>query len=595
MNGLNRQAVYHKANSAYAYMKDAQTMCLTLRTAHDVESVVLLTDHPDGWVKDEKSYYWKKTKIGMKKIYQTALYIYWQVEHHPSNHQMRYGFLLEAEQESLLYIERGWFSPEDHFIENDINSYFAFPYMHESEVIQAPSWVNETIWYQVMPDRFYDPGNLSWGSSKHFGQYDFHGGTLDGIREKLPYLKNLGISGIYLTPIFKSPTAHKYDTEDYMEIDPHFGTKESFKSLVDAAHALGIRVLLDGVFNHIGDQSVFFQDVLKHGEQSIYKDWFYIEQFPLEDSEDTRIVDHYRHFTPNMPKLNTINKEVQTYLIKVALYWIEEYNIDGWRLDVANEIDHAFLRILRTRLKDVRPDCYIVGEIWHHADAWLQGDQLDGVMNYPLGKPILEWIAANRLSTFEFQEQFVHALLQYSENVNRGMLTLLDSHDAPRLYEYADYDREKTALCLVMLYLLPGSICLYYGTEIGIDGREDPTNRKPMQWAKEFSIDFKDLIKRLSSLRRSNLALFTGNQFEFLEVREDLLILKKETKTQALYLLINQSQKQQCIEITELKNRKGRDLLEQQSILIGDEVVLASASYKIYKFENKQNKMVTKY
>ncbi len=586
MNGLNRQAVYHKANSAYAYMKDARTMCLTLRTAHDVERVALVTDHPAGWVKGEKGYYWKKKKIEMKKIDQTALYTYWQVEHQPLNHQMRYGFLLKSGKACGLYIERGWFSPEDHFIENDINSYFAFPYMHESEVFQAPRWVNETVWYQIMPDRFYDPRNPSWGRGKQFGQYDFHGGTLEGIKEKLPYLKQLGISGIYLTPIFKSPTAHKYDTENYMEIDPRFGTKEDFKALVDAAHALNISVLLDGVFNHIGDHSVFFQDVLKYGEQSLYKDWFYIEKFPLENKEGTRIVDHYRHFTPNMPKLNTFNQDVQAYLIKVALYWIEEYEIDGWRLDVVNEIDHHFLRILRARLKAVRPDCYIVGEIWHHADAWLQGDQLDGVMNYPLGKPILEWIAANRLSTLEFQEQFVQALLQYSENVNRGMLTLLDSHDAPRLYEYAGYDRERTTLCLIMLYLLPGSICLYYGTEIGMDGGEDPSNRKPMQWTDEVNADFKPLIKRLASLRRSNLALFAGNQFEFLKVQEDLLVLKKKTKTQALYLLINRSQEQQRIEIMELKNRKGRDLLEQQSILTENVIVLASLSYKLYKFEN---------
>ncbi|WP_208559524.1 glycoside hydrolase family 13 protein [Marinilactibacillus kalidii] len=583
---MNRQAVYHKANSAYAYMKDARTMCLTLRTAHDVERVALVTDHPAGWVKGEKGYYWKKKKIEMKKIDQTALYTYWQVEHQPLNHQMRYGFLLKSGKACGLYIERGWFSPEDHFIENDINSYFAFPYMHESEVFQAPRWVNETVWYQIMPDRFYDPRNPSWGRGKQFGQYDFHGGTLEGIKEKLPYLKQLGISGIYLTPIFKSPTAHKYDTENYMEIDPRFGTKEDFKALVDAAHALNISVLLDGVFNHIGDHSVFFQDVLKYGEQSLYKDWFYIEKFPLENKEGTRIVDHYRHFTPNMPKLNTFNQDVQAYLIKVALYWIEEYEIDGWRLDVVNEIDHHFLRILRARLKAVRPDCYIVGEIWHHADAWLQGDQLDGVMNYPLGKPILEWIAANRLSTLEFQEQFVQALLQYSENVNRGMLTLLDSHDAPRLYEYAGYDRERTTLCLIMLYLLPGSICLYYGTEIGMDGGEDPSNRKPMQWTDEVNADFKPLIKRLASLRRSNLALFAGNQFEFLKVQEDLLVLKKKTKTQALYLLINRSQEQQRIEIMELKNRKGRDLLEQQSILTENVIVLASLSYKLYKFEN---------
>ncbi|WP_255612727.1 glycoside hydrolase family 13 protein [Marinilactibacillus sp. Marseille-P9653] len=582
---MNKQAIYHKANSSYAYMKDVQTMCLTIRTARDIECVYLLTDHPDGWVKGSEGYYWKKEKTKMQLLFQTTLYDYWQIEHRPYNHQMRYGFILETHEERALYIERGWFSPDDVFIGNDINSYFAFPYLHESEVFQAPKWVKEIVWYQVMPDRFYNPENISWGSKEQLGQYDFHNGTLEGIRKKLPYLKNLGISGIYLTPIFQSPTAHRYDTENYFEIDPRLGSKEIFKSLVDDAHTLGIRILLDGVFNHIGDQSVYFQDVLKNGEQSAYKDWFYIEQFPLESAEGIRLDTHYRHFTPNMPKLNTLNKEVQKYLIDVALYWVETFGIDGWRLDVVNEIDHAFLRLLRSRLKSAYPDCYIVGEIWHNADSWLLGDQLDGVMNYPLGKPILEWAAAGRISTADFQEQFVQALLQYSENIQQGMLTLLDSHDAPRLYEYTGFDRNKTELCLTMLFLLPGSICLYYGTEMGMSGYEDPENRKPMQWTKSQAVDFKEHIQLLSRLRRSDQELLARNRFTFLEVQNDVLVLKKETETHALYLLINKSSEQKWIELSELKDKKVENLLAQHSVIVDSLVPLKPESHVLYKFE----------
>lgn len=582
---MNTQAIYHKADSSYAYMKDVATMCITLRTGKDVKAVSLITDHPDGWVKQAEQYYWKKEQISMNCLYETSQFLYWQVDHKPVNHQMRYGFIVQSNKDKRLIIERGIFSQEDSFIQNDINSYFAFPYMHESEVFQAPSWVKETIWYQIMPDRFFNPNDLCWGHKNELGQYNFHGGTIKGITEKLLYLSSLGITGIYLTPIFQSTTAHKYDTIDYFEIDSRLGTKEDFKELVTSLHQLNMRIILDGVFNHIGDQSRFFEDVLINGEDSNYKNWFYIDHFPIENEDGKRLSENYRHFTPNMPKLNTLNREVQTYLLDVAEYWVKEFDIDGWRLDVVNEIDHSFLRKLRKRIKAVKPSIYIVGEIWHNADPWLLGDQLDGVMNYPLTKPVLEWLAAERIDGVTFQAQFVKALTQYSENVNEGMLSLLDSHDTERLVTYTRFKQYKVEVCLILLYLLPGSICLYYGTEAGLSGAEDPDNRKPMIWNQATGLQYVSLISKLAHYRKKYLEAFAGNQFIFLYVDPERMILKKESVHNEIFLIINYSIERFTFDTGVLAGREVFDILKGHLVQIKHTTTVGPHQSNLYLLE----------
>lgn len=559
-------------------------MSLTVRTAKDIKSVVLLTDHADGWVKENGHYRWKKEKKEMFPTYSTEQYIYWTIQHQPKNHQMRYGFFIQSENETILFLERGIFQPDDSFIENDINSYFAFPYMHESEVFQAPKWVNGTIWYQIMPDRFANPLDTNWGKLSKLDQHAFHGGTILGIQSKMDYLEELGVTGLYLTPIFQSPTAHKYDTTDYFKIDPAFGTMTQLKELVSDAHSRGIRVILDGVFNHIGDQSPFFKDVLLNGQTSKYKEWFYINQFPLLTENGDVDADRYRHFTPNMPKLNTLNQDVQEYILNVAQYWMEETNIDGWRLDVANEVDHEFWRKFKKRVKSVNPDAYIVGEIWHNADSWLQGDQFDGVMNYPLTKPILEWIAAERINGYQFQEQFVRALTQYSDNNNEGMLSLLDSHDAVRLKTYAKNDSKKVAICLALLFLMPGSISLYYGTEIELDGGEDPENRKPMNWSGSTEHRTFQLLKNYSHLRKKYKELFCNGQFSFLHVEKDSLIIKKETDHHKVFLCINNGDEKCSYKVDELENVSAIDLKNGDKVNSQNELTVDPKDYLFFLY-----------
>ncbi|GIQ62169.1 hypothetical protein PACILC2_07370 [Paenibacillus cisolokensis] len=208
--------------------------------------------------------------------------------------------------------------------------------------------------------------------------------------DRLDYLTELGVNAIYFTPVFEATTNHKYDTSDYFRVDPHFGTNETLKTLVRECHARGIRVLLDAVFNHSGRQFAPFVDVIEKGEESLYKDWFHVRKWPLRIEDGVPTYETFA-FEPIMPKLNTSNPEVRDYLLKVASYWMDEIGIDGWRLDVANEVDHQFWREFRQTVKKANPDAYILGEIMHDAMPWLQGDQFDAVMNYPFTNTVIDF------------------------------------------------------------------------------------------------------------------------------------------------------------------------------------------------------------
>ena len=220
-------------------------------------------------------------------------------------------------------------------------------------------------------------------------------GTLKESLNILDYLEELGINGIYFTPIFHAYSNHKYDTIDYREIDPQFGTKETLKTLIEECHKRNIRVMLDAVFNHSGYYFLPFQDLLEKGEKSKYKDWFHPHSFPLKGGERPNYETF--GFFESMPKLNTANPEVKKYLLEVSAYWIEEFDIDGWRLDVANEVDQPFWREFRKTVKNIKPDLYILGEIWHDSMPWLRGDQFDAVMNYPFTNHVFRLVASQTI------------------------------------------------------------------------------------------------------------------------------------------------------------------------------------------------------
>ena len=492
---MNYAAIYHRPESEYAFLLDKETMHIRIRTAKDDICKVEIV-YGDPYAIRSLNSNWYLQKVPMKKGLSTDVYDYWTISIKEPKHRVAYGFYLtDTEGEEVLYNDQGIkTSYSQEYLKNE-NNYFRMPFFQEIDMFKAPQWVRNTVWYQIFPERFAngDPelnpeGTKTWDSTVHPGRQDFYGGDLQGVLDHLDHLVDLGVNGIYFNPIFKAPSNHKYDTEDYFEIDPHFGDKKLFKKLVDEAHKRGIKVMLDAVFNHIGDQSPQWQDVIKNGKDSKYADWFHINKFPVsytptdnfEFSNDAT----YETFdyTPHMPKLNTANPEVQEYLLSIATYWIKEFDIDAWRLDVANEIDHHFWRRFHDATTALKPDFYILGEIWHTSQPWLQGDQFTGVMNYAYTEAIKEHFLTHEIDALEMKNKLNQQLMLYNDQADSMMFNVLDSHDTARIKTLAHDDMELVKQIFAFTFVQPGTPSIYYGTEYGMTGENDPDDRKPMVW-----------------------------------------------------------------------------------------------------------------
>lgn len=443
-----------------------------------------------------------------------ALYDYFTGELTLRPPRFHYAFLLDDG------VRRHWLSETGLSAAMPMGGFFTYPYINEADLHHVPDWLVDGIVYQVFPDRFANgnpandpPGVRPWSDQRPTAR-SFYGGDLEGIIAKLPHLEELGVTVLYLTPIFASPSNHKYDTTDYYRIDPHFGDEETLRELVRQCHARGIRVVLDAVFNHCGFEFFAFRDVRERGQESPYTRWFHVEEFPVKEQSQP----NYETFATGiaaMPKLRTGNPEVRDYLLNVARYWIEQCDIDGWRLDVANEVDHAFWRELRRAVHGVKPDAAIVGEVWHDALPWLLGDQFDGVTNYPLREACLDFFARGRTRADGFAQALVRNLFAYPRQALLGCWNLLGSHDTERFMTACGGDGRKAALAAVFLFTWVGVPLIYYGDEIGMKGGADPDCRRPMTWERDPSAgwneDLFQLYKRLTRLRRAIVALRRGD------------------------------------------------------------------------------------
>lgn len=526
---MNTAAVYHRPSSEFAYLYEKDVLHLRLRTAKgDVSCVQLIWQDPYLIEKKQKP----ETKTMVKGL-STELFDYWFVSLTAPFHRLSYAFAITAvDQLEVFYGDQGLF-PYSEELKQSANLYFRFPYFHEIDRFKAPSWVKETVWYQIFPERFAngnksnDPANtLPWGS-KTPDRQDFFGGDLQGIIDHLDYLEELGVNGIYLCPIFKAYSNHKYDTIDYRQIDPAFGDEKVFKRLVEKCHQKGIKVMLDAVFNHMGDQSPQWQDVLAKGKESKYADWFHVHEFPpsykaSEDFEEAYDITYETFaFTPHMPKLNTANPEVQDYLLETAKYWIETFDIDAWRLDVANEVDHSFWKKFRQVCDESKKDFYILGEIWHSAQAWLAGDEFHGVMNYAYTDAIMDYFVKQKLSLKTMVATINQQLMLYRDQTNQMQFNILDSHDTPRLLTETKEDKDLMKQVLAFTYLQPGVPCLYYGDEIGMTGGMDPACRKCMIWeGKNQDQELLQFVKELIALRKNWQDILSQGSMDWLVINE---------------------------------------------------------------------------
>lgn len=378
-----------------------------------------------------------------------------------------------------------------------------------------PNWTKDAVFYQIFPDRFCR--SAKYKAVGKFVDWDtlptrenMFGGNLAGICEKLEYIASLGVNAIYLCPIFKSNSNHRYHTVDYFEIDPVLGTLKDFDTLVSKAHKLGLRVILDGVFNHCSRGFFQFNSLMELGKNSPYVDWFHVHGWPLHAYSGKPNYDCWWGY-PALPKFNTDNPDVRDYLFSVGEYWMKR-GIDGWRLDVPNEIDDdSFWQEFRRRIKAINPDAYIVGEIWDEPSRWLQGDQFDGVMNYPLRKAVLAYLFDEKpIDLAEFAKRLREA---FPEGRFGVQMNLLGSHDTIRLASLPCSNLQRVKLALALLFFLPGAPCIYYGDEIGMLGGKDPDNRRSFPWDKFAEMQkapVYDYLKGLIALRNKERVLRDG-------------------------------------------------------------------------------------
>ena len=474
--------------------------------------------------------------------------------------------------------------------------------------MDTPEWVKDAVFYQIFPDRFArsdrmpDIGFETWNSPPTTN--GFKGGDIYGITEKLDYFKELGFTAIYLNPIFASASNHRYHTFDYYNVDPLLGGNDAFRQLLDQAHKRKIRVVLDGVFNHASRGFWQFHHVLENGKGSPYKDWFFFdperlnekrpwgaypgkeEQKALQHGEDSLTAIGYRAWwhLPALPKFNTNHPAVREFIFNVAEYWLK-FGIDGWRLDVPAEIDDdSFWREFRQRVRAVNPEAYIVGEVWLEAQRWLQGDQFDATMNYLLTAGLLGFCGGSHLRMDEvkrvggylgrvhshmsaegFSQHIDYMLGLYTSDINQVQLNLLDSHDTPRFLTCVGNDKNSLKLAWQFIFTFPGTPCIYYGDEIGMDGSHDPDCRKPFQWDKsKWDHNLRDHLRSLIALRKAYPVLRTG-EYKKLYAEHGVIVYERTDAKEKLIVAINASEGMRKVEVRREAGRQPQIVFGQAS------------------------------
>ncbi len=509
---INKLAVKHVPLSQDAFGLDANTVIIRMRTARDnLECCNLFFG--DRSCRQTPVIF---TKQQMQKIISDEFFDYYEAKLIGEYKRLCYYFELCAKDESSYYYG-DLFSKE---LVDDRSEYYQLPYNHKADVIDVPEWVKSAVVYNIFPDSFAS-GKRFISNEKAQKQYinkDIKGttngklgGTINGVTQNVDYFVDLGVNAIYLNPIFVAGEYHKYDLIDYFHIDPCFGSDEDFKNLVQTCHNNNIKVIIDGVFNHCGWDFFAFDDVVKNGKNSRYFDWFYNLTVPVIRPNNPEDYPGYECFGYErmMPKMNTQNREVVDYFCEVCRHWITKYDIDGWRLDVASEVNTEFWREFRRTALKAKDDIVLIGEVWESANFWVDGTMFDGAMNYDLRKHSRRFFAEKSIDALEFANRAANMYLRYRTNTLYAQLNLLDSHDVSRFLSLCDGDREKLLAAAVFQMTFVGMPCVFYGDEQGLSGVTEEEYRHPMIW------DGDDLIfnayKAAISMRKNSAALQTGD------------------------------------------------------------------------------------
>ncbi len=533
-------AIFHDTTKKYAYALEKGHFVIRIKTKkNDIKRVTL--HYQDKYI--PVSMIDTRAQMDMEKIASDNYCDYYEAQLEMDMVCLRYQFELEDYEGQIYFYANHEFYKE---IRTHIDYMYDCPQnLREEELFETPEWAKNKIVYQVFPSRFATSKSVSkeeWYQAPIGHQADLKG-DLRGIIEHLEHVKDLGADIVYMTPIFESPSSHKYNTVDYYKIDSSFGTEDDMKELVEKAHALGLRVIMDAVFNHTGTDFFAFKDVLEKQENSAYVDWYYIDSFPLKMEWGTKPNFKTFSYFAGMPKLNLLNDEVAEYFIDVGRYWMEKCHIDGWRLDVGDEVSHRFWRRFRKAMKEVNPECLIVGEIWHHAEDFLDGEEWDTVMNYPFCFAIENFVANETITASQFLGQMGYLEGNLHRNVYPLLWNLIDSHDFSRFMHRCGEDVNRFKLGVGLQLLWPGMPFIYYGDEYGMTGGADPDCRRGMVWDEAYqNQEVYQWYRKMIELRKNHPVLTEGKIVDiFTDDEKGMFSITRELRGKQIKLLVNLS------------------------------------------------------
>ena len=505
----------------------------------------------------------------------------------------KYFFSLRKEDRSFYY------GNNEEYLGGEGKIYYSNPKPYQITVYEEsyiPEWFQEGIIYQIFVDRFCN-GNekrklnstkensfvySSWNDEPMYIKdakgrilrWDFFGGNLKGIISKLNYLKDLGVTILYFNPIFQSASCHKYDTGDYEKIDSMIGTEEEFKELCEKAKDIGINIILDGVFSHTGSDSKYFN---KYGnyeslgayqsKESLYYNWYRFNEYP----------DKYECWWgfDNQPNVNELNPSYLNYIVtgenSIVAKWIK-LGASGWRLDVADELPDEFIELLKRRIRQVKPDSILVGEVWEDASnkisysqkrKFLLGKELDSVTNYPLRDSIIKYVKSE-IDSRTFLCRIYSLYENYPRDNFYNTMNLLGNHDTERILTVLNKNIHQLELAIVIQISFPGVPLIYYGDEAGLLGGGDPFNRKPFPWGKE-NKDIYSLYKRLITLRKNNEILVKGD-FEIIEPQNQLVLIKRIYKNKCVLAIFNNTDEERKAVLKEYISDSYFDVVTEEAM-----------------------------
>ena len=520
--------------------------------------------------------------VELRKYAETDRFIFWGVQVEFRSQIAKFSFAASTDDNLNLYFGTSgianFISPSEKWV------YDSSTFMRHT----IPDWVYGGVMYQIFPERFsngdstINPKNLvDWNSTPT--RLGFHGGDLIGVLNNLDHIESLGVNILYLNPIFLSSSTHKYDAWDHFKVDPTLGGDNALKDLINECHNRDMKVVLDCSLNHVHPRHFAFQDLIQNGENSKYKEWFTVFDYPvrfihrphlyantykvgwdgnqeeykqyldktfeetkvpveIKDDDGPIVEPSFKAWwgVPDMPKINFESKEARQWALDVTKYWIENFDIDGWRMDVAKELDFSFWKEFRDIAHGANKDTLLISEIFGDTSQWLQGDRFDGTMNYSFRESMTDYFATKRITNKEFADSLANLYSMYSFEALSSCQNLLSSHDVKRFLNRCGNEKDGMLGAIFLQATFPGIAGIYYGDEIGLGGADDPFNREPFPWddKKSWNLEILDHLKNLMKIKREH-SIFKYGRFELLNEHNDFVAFRRILKDESMLCIIN--------------------------------------------------------